>query len=140
MPSHRAGLDTPLEVLRSFSLAPRPRFACHLSLAHSSSQELCSLSMGPTSIWMFLKHSRFHTLVDARGGSASPNITPWRHRSPVRRSAHVIIPKNSDNNLAMGRPTKLVVSPFDAKYGRNLKSAQLRGSQERLIDLQPVSL
>src|SRR5260370_33974412 len=111
MPSHRAGLDTPLEVLRSFSLAPRPRFACHLSLAHSSSQELCSLSMGPTSIWMFLKHSRFHTLVDARGGRASPNISPWRHRAPGRRAAHVIIPKNNEKNLGIGRRTKISVDP-----------------------------
>src|SRR5258708_39746575 len=123
MPSHRAGLDTPLEVLRSCSLSPRPRFACHLSLAHSSSQELCSLSMGPTSIWMFLKHSRFHTLVDARGGGASPHINPSPHRAPVPPAAPALIPQNKDNNLAMGRPTQNGGSPVDGTNGRQLKSA-----------------
>jgi hypothetical protein len=37
-----------------------------------SSQEYFALSNSPTSIWMFLKHSRFHTKVDASGGRGSP--------------------------------------------------------------------
>ena len=52
-----------------------------------------------------------------KAGVHRPSISTWRHWSPVRRSAHVIIPKNSGNNLALGRRTKLAPETSVPKLG-----------------------
>src|SRR5258705_3504207 len=106
MPSHRDGLGTPLETLRSCSLLPKNGRAVYcLSLAQLSSQEFCALSIWLKPVLGRSQAFKVPHLVDARGGVHDSNFSTWRRWSPVRRSAHVLIPTNGDNNLALGRQT-----------------------------------
>src|SRR6266404_2698746 len=116
MPSHRDAPNTALEVLRSCSvLAKNCPLACRSFLVHSSSQELCALS-----IWLkpVLRSSQALKVPRLSGRKRRECIIQLSafggDRPPGRQSAHDMIAKNGVNNLAMGSRTKLAPETFCA--------------------------
>src|SRR5260370_8854394 len=108
MPSHRAALDTPLEVLGSCNRSPKnSRLVCRFFLAHRVLRDFLPCQPAQPVFGCFSRIQGSKPKWTREGGVHHPNVNTRRHRSAMRRSAHVVVPTNRDNNLAIGRRTKL---------------------------------
>src|SRR5258706_3182795 len=104
MPSHRDALNKELEVLAHAVSSPRTvPLACRSSLAHSSSQELLSLSIWLTPVLGSSQALKVPRLSGRKRRECITRLSAFcRDRPPRRRSAHGTIPKNNVHNLAIG--------------------------------------